>query len=87
MKFSLIPTLAFVAATFAGVHTQNVSQCVLNCIGQAAASNSCDLTNTQCLCTNSKLQQDALSCLEQSCTTQDLQNAESLVQTECAGES
>nr|VWP00027.1 FAD-binding monooxygenase BOA2 (EC (Botcinic acid biosynthesis cluster A protein 2) [Ganoderma boninense] len=70
MKFSLIPTLAFLVATFAGARAQNISQ-----------------TSTQCLCTNSKLQQAALSCLEQSCTAQDLQNAESLVQTECSGES
>ncbi|PIL26750.1 hypothetical protein GSI_11164 [Ganoderma sinense ZZ0214-1] len=84
MKFSLIPAVAFLAASFAGVHAQNVSQCVLNCISQAATSNGCDLTNTQCLCTNSKLQQAALTCLQQSCTAQDLQNAESLVQTECS---
>nr|VWO96524.1 GPI-anchored CFEM domain protein B [Ganoderma boninense] len=86
MKFSLVPALAFFVATFAGVHAQNISQCVLTCISQAAAANGCDVTSTQCLCTNSKLQQDALSCLEQSCTAQDLQNAESLVQTECSGE-
>ena len=43
MKFSLVPTLAFLVATFAGVHAQNVSQCVLDCIGQAATANSCDL--------------------------------------------
>ena len=43
-------------------------------------------TDTQCLCTNQGLQQAAISCLQQSCTAQDLQNAESLVNSECAGE-
>ena len=43
-------------------------------------------TDTQCLCTNQGLQQAAISCLQQSCTAQDLQNAESLVNTECACE-
>ncbi|KAM5545276.1 hypothetical protein V8D89_001387 [Ganoderma adspersum] len=70
MKFSLVPAVAFLVATFSGVHAQNISQ-----------------TNTQCLCTNAALQQAALTCLQQSCTAQDLQNAESLVQSECAGES
>ena len=114
MALSFISVLTVLAATFVGA--QEISQCVLNCIGQAASANGCDLyvlpllhtfpprrcarlrlddvlsshglrpcrTNTECLCTNTKLQQAATSCLQQSCTAQDLQNAESLLDSECA---
>ena len=42
----------------------------------------------QCLCTNPQVQKAALSCLQQNCTTQDLQAtvSESPVQSECTSE-
>ena len=45
-------------------------------------------TDVQCLCTNLQVQKAALSCLQQNCTTQDLQAtaSESPVQSECTSE-
>ncbi|KAM5545288.1 hypothetical protein V8D89_001399, partial [Ganoderma adspersum] len=87
MEFSLIVALPFLAATFVGVHAQNISQCILICINQSATANGyeCDPTNTQCLCTNANFQEAVSSCLQNSCTAQAAQDGLSLLQSECAG--
>ncbi len=44
MKIRLtVLALAVIVALFLGVRAQNVSQCLVNCLEQAAAANDCNL--------------------------------------------
>ncbi|KAI0324807.1 hypothetical protein GY45DRAFT_1262141 [Cubamyces sp. BRFM 1775] len=97
MIFNALPALALVAA-IAGVNAQsstssaalptstgNLDTCILTCISQAASANGCSsVQDINCLCTNTKFQTDAASCLQSNCTAADVQTALGLQQAECA---
>ncbi|TBU23019.1 hypothetical protein BD311DRAFT_674828 [Dichomitus squalens] len=100
MKFNAV---AFtVVAVVAGAHAQSstagsaaptstngISPCILTCIEQAASANGCSSAlDVSCLCSNTQFQQSALSCLESSCSSSDVQAAQALQSAECgAGDS
>ncbi|PIL26759.1 hypothetical protein GSI_11174 [Ganoderma sinense ZZ0214-1] len=82
---------AIIALTlpFAGVRAQlppQVTPCIENCLVEAAAQDldGCSVSDVQCLCANKKIQQDALSCLQQQCTTQELEEVQVFIAAECA---
>ncbi|KAI0762955.1 hypothetical protein C8Q74DRAFT_189878 [Fomes fomentarius] len=93
MKFAT--ALTFAAVAFAGVQAQSqsssgavptgITQCILGCISQASSANGCSgITDVTCLCTNQQFQQTATSCLESSCSQQEIQAAQQLQQQQCA---
>ncbi|KAH9856862.1 hypothetical protein C2E23DRAFT_857090 [Lenzites betulinus] len=96
MLFKALPALAVVAA-FAGVHAQDatssapptstsgVTACILGCIQTSAVANGCTgVTDLTCLCTSTAFQQAAASCLQSTCTADEVQAALTLQQEECA---
>ncbi|KAM5545269.1 hypothetical protein V8D89_001380 [Ganoderma adspersum] len=79
-----------VAFALAGVRAQllppQVTPCIQNCALQAVAQDldGCSVNDVQCLCANKKIQQDMFSCLQQQCTTQELEEVQVVVAAECA---
>ncbi|KAI0737225.1 hypothetical protein C8Q80DRAFT_1067975, partial [Daedaleopsis nitida] len=86
-----------VLAAFTGVHAQSsttsgavptstagLSSCLIGCVTQAASSSGCSsYTDFACICSSDQFLQQARSCLESSCSDQDVQTAEKLQQAEC----
>ncbi|KAI1784984.1 hypothetical protein LXA43DRAFT_171604 [Ganoderma leucocontextum] len=100
MKFNAF-ALTIVAAV-ASVHAQSstsgsaaaptattgLSPCILQCTTQAASSAGCSsVTDISCVCSNTKFQQAALTCLQQSCTAAEVQAAMALQAQECGSAS
>ncbi|KAF8484250.1 hypothetical protein JB92DRAFT_2837035 [Gautieria morchelliformis] len=94
----LLPLLA--ALSFLGVHAQSsaassaaalptslgqIPPCILNCTTTAATQAGCSgITDLTCVCTSSKFQTAALSCLQASCSASDQASATGLQSTLCA---
>ncbi|KAI8978357.1 hypothetical protein BD414DRAFT_516970 [Trametes punicea] len=72
-------------ASAAPTSTAGISPCIITCITQAGQANGCSggIADLSCLCTNTAFQQAALSCLQSSCSAQDVQTAQQLEQAEC----
>ncbi|KAI0712840.1 hypothetical protein C8T65DRAFT_574463 [Cerioporus squamosus] len=77
------------ASSAAPTSTAGISPCILTCLTQAASTNGCQgITDLTCLCTNTQFQSDARSCLESSCSADEVSTAEALQSQECgAGDS
>ncbi|KAF8484252.1 hypothetical protein JB92DRAFT_3101636 [Gautieria morchelliformis] len=92
---SLLAALSFLgvhahssAASSAAALPTSISQvppCVLNCTTTAATQAGCSgITDLTCVCTSSKFQTAALSCLQASCSASDQASATGLQSTLCA---
>ncbi|KAF5381142.1 hypothetical protein D9757_009436 [Collybiopsis confluens] len=86
MKFSVVSVSLGLAATMQLVAAQNLSPCATACVGQAATADGCTgITDINCVCTNAQFQQDALSCLTDECTPDDLSALVALQTAVCDG--
>ncbi|CAO2656616.1 Nn.00g054190.m01.CDS01 [Neocucurbitaria sp. VM-36] len=84
----LLPLLAWVSFGLAqdtGLSSalQHIPKCALPCLSTAIAESSCALTNSTCICMNTKLQDDAQACILQSCTLKQALTTKNLTATAC----
>ncbi|KAH7327705.1 hypothetical protein B0J17DRAFT_722695 [Rhizoctonia solani] len=78
MRFTITAIAALALVAF----SQDVPDCVKNCSNQAAAASGCGShDNLSCVCTNTAFQNAARSCIESTCSAEELSQALSL-QTE-----
>jgi len=72
--------------TAAPTSTDGISPCILMCVTSAAQAGGCaSITDFSCVCTSAAFQDAAMTCLQTSCTPDDLINALTLQSEKCAG--
>ncbi|KAL5503707.1 hypothetical protein ACEPAH_7778 [Sanghuangporus vaninii] len=64
--------------------TEGLTECILNCVSTAATSAGCSsFADLSCVCTSEAFQSQARSCLESSCTEEELNAAVSIQEANC----
>ncbi|KAM5545257.1 hypothetical protein V8D89_001368 [Ganoderma adspersum] len=82
MKFALL-SLALAAVLGSAAAQDGLSACAINCLLTGIPSSGCSLTDTTCLCASTAFHDSVASCLESSCTADDITAVLAFEATEC----